>query len=462
MLPVNWLRSTSFRSGSIYAAFFLVAVLAIFATTYQSVRHDMRALAFNSINSDIQSLLVEYKDGGLPALKEAANERVAQTQGYDQVYALADAGNNIIAGNILSLPLQKGEYEGVIHLKTELLRAGEVQGVALGQVVDLKIARLFVGRDAFQMDETLEILGTYFWVGALITSVLALLLGLLIGRHSTRRIETMSRTTRSIVTTGLKERIPLNASGDEFDHLSHDINVMLDRIQELMEGIRQISSDIAHELRTPLSRLRHKLEGVLSARPASIKAYQQTVQSAIVESDNIMTTFNALLGIAQIEGGARRSHFKEISISEILNDIEEIYRPVVEDAGLKLETEIRDGLTTHGDRELLFQLFSNLDENAVRYVPSGGTVVLKLENAEQIIATVADNGSGIPIEEHTKVLRRLYRSEHSRTTPGSGLGLSLVAAIANLHNATVSLRSNDPGLRVEIFIPQFTPKPELS
>lgn len=453
MRHFSWLRSTSFRSGSIYAAFFLIAVLAIFATTYQSVRQDMRVLAYTSINSDIQSLLAEYNDKGLPALKEATDERVAQTQAYDQVYALIDSNGNIISGNILSLPVQIGEYEGAVHLKPELLRIGEVQGVALGKVIDLRDAKLFVGRDAFQMDETLEILLTYFWVGAVITSVLALLLGLIIGRHSAHRIETMSRTTSSIVATGLKERILLNGSGDEFDHLSHDINVMLDRIQELMESMRQISSDIAHELRTPLSRLRHNLEGVLSTRPASLKTYKQTVQNTIVESDNIMATFNALLRIAQIEGGARRSHFKHLNISEVLHDIEEIYRPVIEDAGLKLETKIQDGLIVYGDRELFIQFFSNLVENAVRYVPRDGTILLMLiERAEQIIATISDNGPGIPIEEHTKVFHRLYRSEQSRTTPGSGLGLSLVAAIAALHHAKVSLHDNCPGLGVELML----------
>ena len=228
---------------------------------------------------------------------------------------------------------------------------------------------------------------------------------------------------------------------------------MLDRIQDLMEGIRQISDDIAHELRTPLSRLRQNLEGVLATRSPSLKAYRQTVQNAIAESDSIMGIFSALLRIAQIESGARRSHFKQVDISEVLHDVEEIYRPVIEDADLTLNVDIQHGLLTLGDRELLIQLFSNLIENAVRHVPSGCTILLKAsEHSEFITIAIADNGPGIPAQEHAKVFRRLYRLEKGRTTQGYGLGLSLVAAIANLHNAKLSLQDNKPGLKVEIMI----------
>jgi len=453
MLRADWLRSTSFRNGSRYAIFFLLAVLAIFATTYQAVRHDMRTLAYASVSKDAQGLLTEYNSSGLPALKEATDERVAQTQGYDEVYALTDLAGNVIAGNILNLPLSNGESEVVVHLSPELLRQGEVQGLAIGKTMILKDAKLFVGRDAFQMDETLEILFTYFSVGALITSVLALFLGLVMGRSSAQRIEAISRSTSSIVATGLKERIPLSGTGDEFDRLSSDINIMLDRIQDLMEGIRQISDDIAHELRTPLSRLRQNLEGVLAKRSPNLKIYRQTVQNAIAESENIMGIFSALLRIAQIESGARRSHFKQVNISEIFRDIEEMYRPVIEDAGLLSETNIQEGLLSNGDRELLIQLFSNLIENAIRYIPRGATITLSATSkSENIVAIIADNGPGIPVEEHAKVLRRLYRSEKGRTTQGYGLGLSLVAAIANLHNAKLSLHDNRPGLKVEIIM----------
>lgn len=451
MLRADWLRSTSFRNGSKYAIFFLFAVLAIFATTYQAVRQDMRTLAYASVNKDAQGLLSEYNTNGLPALREATDERVAQTQGYDEVYALTDLAGNIIAGNILSMPRSNGESEVVVRLSPELLRQGEVQGVAIGKTLILKDAKLFVGRDAFQIDETLEILFTYFSVGALSTSVLALLLGLIMGRYSAQRIEAMSQSTSSIVATGLKERIPLTGSGDEFDRLSSDINIMLDRIQDLMEGIRQISNDIAHELRTPLSRLRQNLEGVLATPSANLKSYKRTLQNAIVESENIMGTFSALLRIAQIESGARRSHFKQVNISEILHDVEEIYRPVMEDTGLKLETNIQYGLLSYGDRELLVQLFSNLVENAVRHIPPGSNVTINAEEHPHYIkVTIADNGPGIPIEEHAKVFRRMYRSEQSRTTPGNGLGLSMVAAIATLHAAKVALQDNLPGLKVEI------------
>jgi signal transduction histidine kinase len=445
--------STPVRTGVIYAAFFLAAVFAIFAATYLSVRADMRSAMRASVEADIQGLLTEFKSSGIVSLKEAVEERLAETQGIDRVYVLTDEKGTIIAGNLKALPLVGGVYEGPATSLTEPLAADTDAPILFGEMRRTGGITLFVGRDASSMYETLETILASFLIGAVLTSVAALLIGVLLGLYSTRRIEVMSQTTRAIVQSGLKERIPLMGGGDEFDGLSRDINVMLDRIEELMESMRQMSSDIAHELRMPLSRMRQSLEKALSRDKPSVAALKAAVGNGIRETDGIITTFNALLSIAQIEGGARRAGFVRVSLSEIMLNVYEIYEPVAEDSGLVFKTEIQPGVMVTGDSDLLTRLLVNLVENAIRFVPRGGRLVLSLKaTADAVRAEVSDNGPGIAAEEREKVFRRLYRSEQSRTTAGSGLGLSLVDAIAGLHNAKVTLHDNQPGLRAEFMM----------
>jgi signal transduction histidine kinase len=441
--------TTPVRTGIIYAAFFLAAVFAIFAATYLSVRADMRSAMQAAIEADLQGLLSEFKENGPASLKEAVEERMAETQGIDRVYLLADPSGAKIAGNIGVLPVAAGKYEGPATPDAGSVSPDSDALTLIGEARQSNGITLFVGRDASPMNETLETILTSFLIGAVITAVAALLIGALLGLYSARRIEAMSRTTRSIVNTGLKERIALDGSGDEFDSLSHDINVMLDRIEELMESMRQISSDIAHDLRMPLSRMRQSLEKALTGKP-SVSALKAAVSGGIAETDGIIATFNALLSIAQIEGGARREAFQNVSLSDVLLNVFEIYEPVAEDAGLGFKADIQKDVSVKGDRDLLTQLFVNLVENAIRFVPRGGKIQLMLHASPNgIQALVSDNGPGIAAEEREKVFRRLYRSEQSRTSAGNGLGLSLVDAIAGLHHAKVTLHDNHPGLRAE-------------
>ena len=451
MLRTDFLRSTSFRSGSFYAALFLISVLSIFAVTYKSVSDHMRTSLSASIDEDVRELVKEYNDQGLSALKEGVDERIAETQGFDRVYVFLDSKGAAISGNITNWPKVAGMFEGVLQTKPDPLRKLEPAVDAIGEMLILNGGHLFVGRNAHQMKNTLLILRQSFVVGGLCTVAAALLLGILFGRVAARRIEDMSQLTRSIVQGGLKERIGLKGTGDEFDNLSADINIMLDRIQELMEGLRHVSNNIAHDLRTPLSRIRHSLEAVLKERPADIKSYRRVVVKSIAETDGVIETFKALLRISEIEEGTRRKHFKRINLSDIMKNVFDIYEPVTEDAGLLFESNISAEIYIDGDLELLTQLFANLVSNVVRYVPKGGKIILKLEDrGSQIIASVIDNGPGIPAHEREKVFQRLYRMDQSRMTPGSGLGLSLVAAIVSLHGAKIRLLDNEPGLNVEI------------
>jgi signal transduction histidine kinase len=460
MASYNWFRNTSFRTGMIYAMFFLAAVLAIFGATYWSVRSDMRASIRASVEADMAHILSEYRMNGLAAMKEAVDERLAETQGFDHIYMLTDLSGKYISGNLAQLPVFDGKFEGEVHVAVSAGKPQEPLIMAAGETLNLKDAVLFVGRNATQMDETLEILLSSLAMGTAITAAAALLLGIILGLYSTRRVEQLGHVTRSVVNSGLKDRLPRTGTGDEFDRLSSDINIMLDRIQELMVGMQQISNDIAHELRTPLSKLRNGLEGVLTQRPSKISAYRASISQSIDETDAIVGTFNALLRIAQIEGGARRSNFRNVDLSSVAQDIFEIYQPVACDSQLSLSCKIAKGIVVLGDSELLTQLLSNLVENAIRYVPGGGHILLSLiHESDQAVLTVSDNGPGIPKEEFEKVFQRLYRVEQSRTSSGSGLGLSLALSIAKLHSATIALHDNAPGLAVILKISSKSSKP---
>jgi signal transduction histidine kinase len=274
--------------------------------------------------------------------------------------------------------------------------------------------------------------------------------GLLLSAAFLRRVDMITRTADAIIDGDLSRRIERTGSGDDFDHLSATLNVMLDRIAGLMENLRQVSNDIAHDLRTPLTRLRQDLEEA-KTRDLTAAGYKRVVEGAVAEADVLLETFSALLRIAQIEAGTRRSAFRMVDLSDVVHTVAEAYAPAVEESGRVLRAEIADGVQINGDRGLLSQLFVNLVENALRHTPAGTTITLRLSRSgAAALAEVADTGSGIPEDERGRVFRRFYRLERSRTTAGSGLGLSTVAAIVELHHAAIELLDNKPGLRVVI------------
>jgi signal transduction histidine kinase len=263
-----------------------------------------------------------------------------------------------------------------------------------------------------------------------------------------RRVEAVSRTSRAIIDGNLARRIPVRGVDDEFDHLALSLNAMLDRIQALMEGLKQVSSDIAHDLRTPLSRLRQRLE-VARLRSQSVEELRAALDGSIAHVDAILETFGALLRIAQIESGTRKAAFAQVDLSEVLSAMVEIYAPVAEAKGQSITGAITPALAVRGDRDLLTQMFANLVENAIRHSPQGAAIALSASlQAGTIEALVCDTGPGIPERSRSKVFLRFFRVDESRTTAGSGLGLSLVAAVAALHDIEITLGDNHPGLRV--------------
>ncbi|MDX1487424.1 MAG: HAMP domain-containing sensor histidine kinase, partial [Acidiferrobacterales bacterium] len=307
---------------------------------------------------------------------------------------------------------------------------------------------LLVGRDMHDLEVTQTyIVRALIW-GLAITVVLALIGGAMMSRSMMRRLEVINETSREIMAGDLSRRIPTKGTGDDFDQLTDNLNKMLDRIELLMEDVRRVSDNIAHDLRTPLSRLRQRLE-LLKLPGTDRDQLRENVEQTLTEADGLLATFNALLRIARLESEDRRAGFTDVDLGALVADVAELYEPLAEDKQQELLTMAKANVQVRGDRDLLFQAIANLVDNAIKYTPADGRIELSSQlNADGARLIVSDNGPGIPESARNSVFQRFFRLDTSRATPGSGLGLSLVAVVAKLHHAKVSLEDNGPGLRV--------------
>jgi len=289
------------------------------------------------------------------------------------------------------------------------------------------------------------------WSGIGVT-LLALIAGYVIAAIFTRRLERLNMSINTIMGGRLNERVPVIGMDGEFDRLTENLNRMLDRIEALMTGVRQVSTDIAHDLRTPITRLRQRLESAVADQGAPVPQY--VIEEALTQIDGIMNIFTALLRIGTIEAGAGRARFQPVDLSEIMGRVLLAYQPVAEDGGRTIIGAIDPNILVDGDADLLAQLFTNLIENALTHTPPGTAITLALRRErDDIIADVSDNGPGIPLEERENVVKRFYRLDTSRNELGAGLGLALAAAIADLHGANLTLCDTRPGLGVKLHWP---------
>lgn len=440
------LRTASFRLAALYAVLFGGSVLLLGVVVFWTTRSALEEQVRRRIETEVASLQLDFRSNGLDHLVATIQERTRAAANLD--YFLVDPVGKRLAGD---LPAASDRL-GWVEIDTGHDASGEQSGenervrVLISQL-DGGI-RLGVGED---LEQVAEMEDTF--LGALASALGIVLMlgiggGLLLGAGFLRRVDAITRTADAIIAGDLSRRIERTGSGDDFDRLSATLNTMLDRIGGLMENLRQVSNDIAHDLRTPLSRLRQGLEEAKD-RDLTAADYQSVVEYAVEEADALLGTFSALLRIAQIEAGSRRSAFRVVDLSEVVRTVAEAYTPTAEDSGRTVRTEIADGLQINGDRELITQLFANLVENALHHTPPRTMVSLRLARQPTgIMAEVADNGPGIPEEERANVFKRFYRLERSRTSAGSGLGLSMVAAIADLHQARIELLDNQPGIRV--------------
>jgi signal transduction histidine kinase len=444
-------RTATFRLSALYAVLFGACVLLLGAAAFWSTRSALEKQLTRRIEAETALLEQEYRGQGIDGLVATIQQRSRVKGNLD--YFVADPAGNRLAGDLPVVSDRVGWVEVDAGPEAGEEQSGESEQIRV-LVRQLDGAyRLGVGEDLEQVGEMED---TFFGILASALGIVLMLGiggGLLLSAAFLRRVDMITRTADAIIDGDLSRRIERTGSGDDFDHLSATLNIMLDRITRLMENLRQVSNDIAHDLRTPLTRLRQDLEEA-QKRDLTAVDLRRVIESAVAEADVLLETFSALLRIAQIEAGTRRSAFRPVDLSDVVHTVVEAYALPVEESGRTLKAEVADGIQVNGDRELISQLFVNLVENALRHTPPGTTITLRLSREPAaVVAEVADTGPGIPPDERAKVFRRFYRLERSRTTPGSGLGLSTVAAIVELHHATIELKDNAPGLRVVIRFP---------
>lgn len=457
------LRTANFRLTVFYAGSFSLSVLALFAIVAWSTTQFMKRQIDSTVSDEIAEVLTDGSSGGVDSLAGTIQRMARTAAGVS--YLLQDPSGKVVAGNLPAMTPRTG----LIRLThppsgTQPRRGRDGHAGLRGRGVILpQGAYLFVALSDAELGEMQSVIARGFLAGLGVTIAFVVLSGLATSFGLLRRIEAISRTSREIMAGDLGRRITLRGSDDEFDHLAKSLNAMLDRIQHLMSGLQQISNDIAHDLRTPLSRMHQRLELALR-REHTVAGLQAAMESSMADSDAILRTFAALLRVAQIEAGTRRAGFETVALSGLLDDLVEVYLPVAEERGQRLDGEVAPGLCVQGDRELLAQAVSNLIENAINHAPSGARLrvsgAASGRRAELVRIVVGDDGPGIPAAFRTRVLQRFYRLENSRTTPGQGLGLSLVQAIADLHDAKLVLEDNEPGLRCVLQFPPPDPQPD--
>lgn len=437
-MPTRFLHTEAFRLSAIYAVLFALSVLvlggAVLVISDRAFRDQIEQFSRN----DIAAIQNGYDSEGIHEAREVVQQSMAAPSGSD--FFLLQKDGRKVAGNLPAMPPRPG-VSTLTNDGHEILGVGKLLGPGVYAWSGSDLARARIAQR--------EMVQTMAWLFAAALA-LAVIGGALVSRSFLRKSDAMARACRAIMDGDLKARIPVRGTQDELDRLAATINEMLDRIAALMENLRQVTNDIAHDMRTPVTHLRQGLERARET-PAELAG---ALDAAIHKTDEILALFAALLRIAQIEGGARRAAFTTIELAPLLFHMREMYAPVAEAADHGLAVAIAQGAEVRGDRALLIQLLSNLIENAILHTPAGTHITLSLtREGSRAAITVTDDGPGVPAEEHAKLFQRLYRREASRTSPGYGLGLSMVQAIAELHGAEIGVVPGTGGLAIRIRFP---------
>jgi len=442
-------RTASFKLAALYAVSFGASVIALAGVVYFTATAALDQETRARVRSESAILRAEYQLGGLPRMMGAIHDRQRAHNTGDLDYSVYGPERQLLFSGDTRLPLAPGWSE-LAGPPDGDEPPGEMEHLIVFGTVLPKGYSLVLGADIGRVAQLgSAILATFGWV-LLLTITLAIGGGIALSFAFLGRIDSITRTAEAIIGGDIHRRIPLRGAADDIDRLAATLNRMLDRIGSLMEALRQVSNDIAHDLRTPLGRLRQTLDEVRRG-PGTRADYEAAVDRAVGETDAILDTFAALLRIAQIESGTRQGGFRVVDLSELADGLSQTYAPVTEDAGKHFQSQIAPGIAIDGDRELLAQMFANVIENAIHHTPDGAAIRVALRRtAAGPVFEIFDNGPGIPDVERGRVFERFYRLERSRTTAGSGLGLSLVAAIADLHDAKISLSDNHPGLTLAI------------
>ncbi|MEM6382484.1 MAG: HAMP domain-containing sensor histidine kinase [Pseudomonadota bacterium] len=450
------LRTTAFKLAAGYLVVFglfaaaLVGYL-VFETSSVLIR-DVDA----RLTADARRLGSHYRRGGINGLFEAMQQSAMRPG--NRLYALLDPDGRPIVNNFGVLPDGLANESGLVRFRYELVGVGgiERESRAIARVIDVPGGfQALIGVDIGQSD----VIRQAILRAATISLAMLILLGLLgwayVNRRVVRRIEGISDSTRRIMDGRLSERIAITGTGDEFDRLADQLNTMLERLERSMAGLKEVSDNIAHDLRTPLTRMRNQIEDALR-QPANETADRAALEQSLQQADRLMATFQALLTIARVEAGGRRHTLSKIDLGPVLTDVIELYEPVAEDRGVTLSVTTPDtAIEATVNRELVGLALANLIDNALKYGPTeGGMISLDLKRVgDSAVFTIADNGPGIPEAERERVRDRFVRLDKSRSAEGSGLGLALVDAVAAFHDGALVLEDADPGLKAQLNVP---------
>jgi len=446
--------SLIFRFTIAYAALTCVVIAGVLGFLYAWTLEAQRRRIDEALAAEADGLRSSLVGLSVSEMAAVVTRRSGDAQGGRTIYVLSTRTREIVAGNLPAWPSGLEGAPGTLEFPLATPSAGRGGALARGRLVELPSGqRLLVGRDVTDLEEMRSRILRAF-VGALaLTAVLGVAAGYAFSRSVSRRLDEINANSEAILAGDLERRIAVGGRDDEFDELAANLNRMLDRLEDLMRGMREVTDDIAHDMRSPISRLRSRIEVALMG-PPDAAAYHEVLEQTVKDADDLLAVFNALLTIALAESGAARDRFTEIDASAIARETAEVYEPLAEEKGLALAVEAARPVRLRGEPHLLSQAIANLIDNAVKYVPRGGRVRVRVaSDGVRARIEVADDGPGIPESFREKAFDRFSRLEASRSAPGSGLGLSLVRAVARLHGGTVTLEDERPGLRATIELP---------
>ena len=452
MPTIRLFRTSTFQIAILYLALFIASLVGVLAYIYWATAGIIDRQMNETIQAEIRGLSEQYREEGLGRLVEIIRERSSRSENLENVYLLTDPALRPLAGNLEAWPSQadaSGEW-AEIQLRRNSDPPDRKRTIR-ARLFDLSGGfHLLVGRDTEEKGNFRRIMEEGLAWALAPVLLLGLGGGVLVGRYALRRVDAVAATSREIVKGDLTRRVALSGSGDEFDRLARTINHMLEQIDMLMTGMRIVTDSLAHDLRSPLTRAKGSIETALRKETGE-ETYRHALEQTNAELDTILHTFEALINIAEAEAGINRLALAPLDLSGLVQDLFEMYQPIAEEGDLEMICEIAEGITIEGNRQLLAQAIANLLDNSIKFTPRGGRIIVSMSDTDRRPSlSVADSGPGIPAEDRDRVLNRFVRLDSSRSAPGSGLGLSLVAAVARLHGANLSLADNEPGLAVTL------------
>jgi signal transduction histidine kinase len=455
VLLAKTLRSSTLRLALIWIGIFGTAVIALLGYIYWSTASYMLRQSDQAIAMELVTLREAYTRAGREQLIAAIAQRMAGGQRESGVYLLADPSGAALAGNLATWPENLKEPGGWGNFRVPEWKPNAARQPLLRATFERLPdgTRLLVGKDIAELDQVADRINTALLLTTLLIVAVAAAASASITRRTVGRIESINATSRAIMQSGLSERIPLRGTKDEWDELATNLNSMLDRIETLMGEVKQFTDNVAHELRTPITRLRGRLEKSYNSLREG-DAHKSMIADTIADLDSVQRIFSSLTRISQIEASDRTAAFRTIDLAEIVREVVELFDAAAEEKGGQLETIGDQRVLVTGDRDLLFDAVANLVDNAIKHGRDAGRVTVEVRQSDAGSAiAVSDEGPGIPSDEIRNVFKRFYRLERSRQNPGNGLGLSLVAAVARLHAAQIETFDNAPGLTIRLWFP---------